>query len=310
MIQVMRPANYDPKKIKFPVWAQPKIDGVRAFNPEGTLLARTLKQHKNRHVTEYYSQKQFIGLDGELAAQGETHPDLCRITSSALSRIEGQPYTQWHLFDWLTPNTIHLPYRLRYELLQQRVKIIDDNRLRVVPYTPCDNLEELMTTHEWNMQSGYEGTCFYGPDVIHKEGKSSPNHNGVLRIKDFVDTEVIVEDIIEGRHNMNDALVNERGLQYRTSHQDNQVPNGMIGSLTCRALATVTDLYDKKKILIEKDQIFTVAPGNMTDAEAKLFFEQPQLIVGKISKIKFFPKGIKDAPRFPQWQCLRSKEDL
>jgi hypothetical protein len=48
----------------------------------------------------------------------------------------------------------------------------------------------------------------------------------------------------------------------------------------------------------------------MTEAEAVDFFKHPEKIVGSKSKIKFFPKGMKDAPRFPQWICIRSEEDM
>lgn len=315
MIKAMRAENAVISKIpRWPVWCEPKIDGCRAFNPEGKLLARTLKQHRNPYVTAQYSRPEFIGFDGELAAERETHPDLCRITSSACSRSYGEPYTLWHLFDYVTPDTVKLPYRERYSLLCDAVSdlraIGAGEHLRVVPYIVCNNVDELMAAHEKWMKMGYEGSCYYDPEALHKEGKSSPKHGGVLRIKDFVDFEAIVEAVTEGETNLNPAQINELGRQFRSSHKENKVPNGMVGSLTCRSLVDVYDLIDKKKLLIAKDQIFTCAPGAMTDAEALEFFQHPELIVGKPSKIKFFPKGMKDAPRFPQWQCIRSEEDM
>lgn len=315
IIKVMRAENADLSKIpRWPVWAEPKIDGVRGYNPEGTLLARTLKKHGNRYTTAFYSRPEFIGFDGELAAQDEKHPDLCRLTTSAVGRYDGEPFTLWHLFDYVTPESVGLSYRKRRYLLNDQYDKMKyfglaDN-LRVVPYTVCNNLEELEAEHMRNMLLGYEGTCYYDPEATHKEGKSSPRHGGVLRIKDFVDCEVIVTSITEGRHNMNEAQTNELGRTYRSSHQDNQVPNGMVGNMTCYSLADVFDLHDKKKLLVAKDQSFTIAPGKMTDAEAADFLKNPHKIVGVPSKIKFFPKGMKDAPRFPQWQCLRNPEDM
>lgn len=315
IIKVMRAENAVLEKIpRWPVWAEPKIDGVRGYNPQGTLLARTLKQHGNRYTTDFYSKMEFIGFDGELAAQDEKHPDLCRLTTSAVGRHEGEPYTLWHLFDYVTPYTVGLSYRKRRHLLYDRYDQMKymglSNNLRIVPYTVCNNLEELLDAHTRHMLLGYEGTCYYDPEVTHKEGKSSPRHGGVLRIKDFVDAEVIVTAIEEGRHNMNEKQINELGRSFRSSHQDNQIPNGMVGNMTCRALCDVFDLHDKKKLLVAKDQIFTIAPGKMTDVEAADFLKNPHKIIGLPSKIKFFPKGMKDAPRFPQWQCLRSPEDM
>lgn len=314
-IKVMRAENYDRNKMKkWPIWVFPKVDGCRAYNPQGTLLARTLKQHKNRYTTNFFSRSNYIGLDGELAAEHECHPDLCRLTSSAVGTIAGEPYTLWHLFDYVTPETVSLPYRDRYRMLCARVEWLREyglgERLRVLRYKVANNLEEYDAIHEEYMNMGYEGSCYYDPDALHKEGKSSPKHGGCLRRKDFVDFEAIVEQVIEGETNLNDAQINELGRQFRSSHQENKVPNGMVGTIVARSLADVYDLYDKKKIVVAKDQVFNSSPGHMTEPEKIAFFRDQSLIVGKPSKFKMFPKGIKDAPRFTQWVSLRSAEDM
>jgi DNA ligase-1 len=314
-IKVMRAENYDRDKMKqWPIWVFPKVDGCRAYNPLGVLLTRSLKQHKNRYTTKYFSRSQYIGLDGELAAQHECHPDLCRLTSSAVGTIEGEPYTLWHLFDFVTVESVKLPYEQRYAMLCARVRELTEQgygeRLRVLKYEVANNLEEYDAIHEKFMLMGYEGSCYYVPTATHKEGKSSPRHGGCLRRKDFVDFEAIVEQVIEGETNLNVAQVNELGRQFRSSHQENKVPNGMVGTIVARSLADVFDLYDKKKIVVAKDQVFNSSPGHMTEPEKIAFFRNPELIVGKISKFKMFPKGVKDAPRFTQWVSLRSAEDL
>jgi DNA ligase 1 len=310
-IKPMRAENWDPTKIKFPVWAEPKLDGVRGYNPHGTLLARTLKQHRNRYTTDFYSKPEYIGFDGELAAERETHPALCRITSSAVSTLEGTPYTLWHIFDYVTEETRRYPYCERYAIARDRIKLLQSQgmcgHLRIVPYKVANNLEELMAIHQEYVDAGYEGTCFYGPDVTHKEGKSSPRHNGVLRIKDFIEEEAIVLSITEGETNLNEAQTNELGRTFRSSHQENKIPNGMVGNLQCRLLKDV--VYCNETILTE-GQLITVAPGTMTDVEKRAYYVNPKLIVGQIIKFKFFPKGIKDKPRFPQFQAIRSKEDM
>lgn len=317
IIKPMRAENAVLSKIpRWPVWAEPKIDGVRGLNPDGTLYARTLKRHGNRFTTDMFSKEYFTGLDGELAAQHQYHPDLCRLTTSAVSTFDGSPYTVWHLFDLVRKDTVTLPYSERYRLLRTKIEALQSaclpgsERLMLVPYTVCNNLEELEAAHLKNMLAGYEGTCYYDPTATHKEGKSSPRHGGVLRIKDFVDCEVIVTAIEEGNHNGNPAQTNELGRTFRSSHQCLQIPNGMVGNMTCYSLTDVFDLHDKKKLLVAKDQVFTIAPGKMTNEEAAHFYAYPEHIIGRPSKVKFFPKGMKDAPRFPQWQCLRAPEDM
>jgi len=314
IIKPMRAENADLKKIKrWPVWVFPKVDGVRGYNPQGTLLSRPLKRHRNAYTTNYFSREEYAGFDGELAAEHECHPRLCHLTQSAVSTAEGTPFVLWHLFDYVTPESRTLPYSERYKMLTKQVydlKLMGlADRLRVLSYVICDNVEQVLAAHTKNMELGYEGSCYYDPTVTHKEGKSSPTHGGVLRIKDFIDFEAEVLEVQEGRTNLNEAQVNELGRQFRSSHQENMVPNGMVGTLVCKALKDVVDPYDKKKILIAKDQIFNCSPGKMTDDEAVMFLKHPELIVGKPSTVKFFPKGMKDAPRFPQWQCIRATGD-
>lgn len=55
--------------LPYPVWAMPKIDGVRVINTEGKATGRSLKAHKNEYITEHFSVAQCGGLDGELAVE-------------------------------------------------------------------------------------------------------------------------------------------------------------------------------------------------------------------------------------------------
>lgn len=89
----MLATDYVEAKLRFPLGAMPKVDGVRGLNSEGVFFARSMKQHANLYTRAFYSQNIYNGLDGELAAEHECHPDLCRLTTSATSTIEGQPYT-------------------------------------------------------------------------------------------------------------------------------------------------------------------------------------------------------------------------
>lgn len=313
--KVQRPKALDRNKMKhWPRWSQPKIDGCRAYNPEGVLLARTQKRHANLYVTEQFSKACYIGLDGEMGAEHECNPALCRLTSSVLTTVGGQPFVLWWLFDYITDDTVELPYRDRYLLLKKKVEELNlcgyGGHLRVVPFIECNSMEEIDAAHEKWLNMGYEGSCVYDPSVRHKEGDSTPTQRGVLRIKDFIDFEAVILGVTEGEKNNNEAQTNELGRTFRTSHQENKEPNGMIGSIQARALQEVYDLQDKTRLLIAKGSIFTAAPGALSHKEREDFFRNPHLFVNQIGKFKFFPKGVKDKPRFPQFFSLRSPEDL
>ena len=298
----MLASDYDEAKLRFPLIAQPKVDGVRGLNLGDGLTGRSLKSHKNIYTTKFYSQKPFIGLDGELAANEETHPDLCRLTTSALGRIQGEPFTLWHLFDIINPNTVALPYEDRLAALQNHVKLMQNmvpelaNRVRVIPFVLCKNLDELLHCDTMWLAKGYEGSIIRDPKGFYKEGRSTVREGGLLRIKRFTDGEALVLRVEEGETNNNEATVGLLGQTERSTHQDNMVPNGMVGRLICRDTKT--------------GQEITVAPGRMTHEDRTGYFQFPQKLSGQTIKYKFFAKGVKDKPRFPTFQCIKLASDI
>jgi DNA ligase 1 len=304
--------DWDEARQEFPVIAQPKIDGVRALNLLGQLTGRSLKAFKNRHVSSMFSHSALIGLDGEMAAQDERHPDLCRLTTSALGTIQGQPYVLWHLFDYVTADTRRLPYFKRLTALRERVQQIAAEApqiypyLRVIPSHECSHAAILEHFDSQWLSQGYEGTILRDPYGVHKSGRSTVREGGLLRIKRFKDAEGVVEAVHEGQTNLNEAKINELGNTERSTHQANMVANGMVGTLTLRLLAPV-EIGDK---VLPAGERIVVSAGRLTADERARYLRDPALIVGKVARFQYFPKGVKDKLRFPTFQSLRMAEDL
>lgn len=303
------------EKIKFPCMIQPKIDGVRAMYLEDKLTGRSLKQHKNVHTNNYFSQSIFKGFDGEMAlGWNPTHRDLCRLTSSALGTIEGTPFIVWHIFDFINAWTISLPYYKRLEQATLRVEHIKKNdffksfNIEVLPFILVDNMEKLNEWEETWLMQGYEGLIIRDPHGSYKQGRSTAKEGGLLRVKRFMDAEAIVVSITEGEENLNVKQVNELGKSFRSSHQENKIGNGMVGNLICRLK---DDIFDSNNNLIfSKDYEIVVSPGNMNHDDRIYYYGNQQELIGKTIKFKFFPKGIKDKPRFATYQSIRNEEDM
>ena len=298
----MKAENYVADKVKFPVMVQPKIDGVRGINTTGNLTTRTLKSFANKFNQAFFSHEIYKGFDGEFAAEKETHPRLCNLTTSALFTIAGEPYVMWWVFDYLTPDTIDLPYKVRYDYLCKLLSTTAPPRVRLVPCYTAQNITELEQLHSVFLQDGYEGTILRSPDRAHKAGRSTVREGGLLRIKDFVEEEAIVIGIIEAEENQNEAKINELGLSSRSSHQANKMPKGQIGALLCVLLKDSEQFKAGDKI--------TVSKGNMTEEEAIYYFRNQTAILNKTIKFKHFPKGVKDKPRFPTWSSMRDADDI
>ena len=296
----MKPAladNYDPNNIQLPTFAQPKIDGVRGLNLDGNLVGRSLKAFKNKALTAKFSKPKYQGLDGELAFGNETSSSLCRDTTSAVNTITGPADGfVWHVFDYVTEETIKLPYYERYTLLVKKVEDLDEGRIKLVPYFNLKSSAEVEAYDEENLTEGYEGTILRNPNSLYKEGRPGKKEQQLMRIKRFSDSEALVLAVVEGRTNLNEAVTNELGRSERSSHAENQVPNGMVGSLTCKDL--------------ESGMTITVSPGELDHIERKFYFDNQKEIIGKTITFKSFKKGVKTLPRFPTFKNIRSAEDM
>lgn len=312
---LMLACDWDEGKQTFPVAVSPKIDGVRAANLDGTLRGRSLKTLANLFTTDKYSEELYEGFDGEMVAAGLTHPDLCRLTTSATSTIQGQPNVGWCVFDYYNEQTKNMVFTARHAFM---VGVIENMKvcrpdlamwLYIVPYKIVNTMEELLWLESKYLEEGYEGVILRDPNGLYKQGRSTIKQRQLLRIKRFIEEDALVVGIVEGNTNTNQALTNERGLQYRQTLAEGMVPNGMVGSLTCKLLKDIKDPVTGAVILL-KDSEVTVSPGKMTEDECKLYFENPGLIVGHTIKFKFFPKGVKDKPRFPTYVAHRDPVDM
>lgn len=290
------------EKIKFPVVVQTKTDGCRLLHITGKATGRSLKQYKNKHTSALFSAGQYAWLDGEAYAGTDMYAqDLCRKTTSALNRIEGESYISWMLFDWLDPDVSSFNYLTRLELLKTHVSVMKktgkfDDRISVVPWKLVHNLEELLQFEQEQLDLGAEGIILRDPNGLYKNGRSTVKEGGLLRIKRFTSEEAICLGIKEGNTNTNEAKTNELGKTERSSHKENMIPNGEVGTIVAKSL--------------KKGLTFDCSPGNMTQAECRYYFEHQDELVGKVFTFKHFEKGFKNTYRFPTFVSIRQEEDM
>jgi len=317
-IKLHEACDWDPEKVRFPCAISPKIDGVRGANLDRTLRGRSLKTHKNIFITNEFSGEDTYGFDGEFVAASLTDPKLVQKTSSMMATVNLIPKVYgWCLFDYVTPETEKLPYLERYAALRKRLNELETINPRIrkflmaVPVVVVDNMEELLKHEESWLEQGYEGLIGRALDQPYKHGRATAKEGGLWRIKRFIESEARVVSLTEGTTNTNEATVNEKGNTSRSTHQENMIPNGMVGTMECSLCEDIYDPFGSKTVpLFKAGQIITVSHGKMTDYEARHYFENPDQLVNHIIKFKFFPKGIKDKPRFPTYVCHRDENDM
>jgi len=300
--------------VRFPCIVQPKIDGVRALNINGTLTGRSLDPFKGHGITEYFSRPQFMGLDGEMTlGDNPACPErLCSATTGAMGRFKGvdeMPDLHWWVFDYLHPNMIGQAYSWRYDELRKRVETVDHPRIKLVPMHVVNCPKGLKRFIGEFADAGYEGTIIRNPSAPYKPGRATLKGQELWRVKPWADFEILVTGITEGRMNLNEAKKNTLGRTERSSAKAGQVPNGQVGSIQGTLLKDFVDPITGKT-LFKRGLPITAGSGEMSVAEAVTFFKRPETLVGHIAKVKHMTHGVKDLPRFPTFVSLRMKEDM
>ena len=296
----------------YPVGVQVKIDGVRALNINGTLTGRSLDPFKGFGITEYWSKPEFQYLDGEmtLGADAASSERLCSLTTGALGAFKGvtsMADVYLHCFDWLAePN---LPYFQRYEMLKAYVEKLDHPRVKLVPLHIANNREELDALIARFFDEGYEGAIIRNLDAPAKEGRPSKVKQELVRVKGWMDSEMLVTGFTEGQTNTNEAKTNTLGRTERSSAKDGMVPNGMVGSIHGTMIGDCFHPITGEKLFADGLPI-TIGTGTMTDAELLDYFKHPEKLVGHPVKFKHLAHGTKTLPRMGNYISHRLKEDM
>lgn len=273
----------DLSKLKFPVLASPKLDGVRAIIRDGVVLSRSLKPIPNRHVQMMFGRHELEGLDGELILGDPTHPEAYRRTVSAVMSIEGDPDVDFHVFDrWdrdYPYNEVTLSYGLTIPVFSK----------------PIHNMEELEEYEVALLDKGYEGVILRDPQSPYKFGRSTTKEGYLLKLKRFADSEAETIGFEELMHNHNEATINETGHHERSTKQDGLLPADTLGALIVRDIHSGVE--------------FKIGTG-FTAAERQKLWNLRATLRGALVKYLYFPTGSKEKPRFPSFQGFRHRIDL
>jgi ATP-dependent DNA ligase len=294
--------DYD--KARYPLWIFPKIDGVRAQHFHGHLAGRSMDAFKNTALVAKFTNAAYEGFDGELTIDGRlTGDDLCSATTgltlrAKLKKGETELPTNavLNLFDWLHPDVAHLTYGERYQALELYLDALqDDENISLLPYEVVNNADEARALAA-KYSAIYEGAIFRDPKAKHKSGRATAKGNDFWRDKPVSDKDCIITGFEEAETNNNEAKINSLGRTERSSHKENKVGNGMVGTILA------TDVLSGQPIRL--------GPGAMTHDERIAAFNEPALVVGHPAKYRSLDTGVKDAPRHARFVTLRSRQDM
>lgn len=280
-------------QIKFPCYASPKIDGIRCHidvvNNQVEALTRANKPIPNELLRQKLIQSGINYFDGELTLGEPTSLNVFRNTTSVVMSKEHPDWdkVQFNVFDLVIKQ---YPFHIRKNILDI---IQSKGFIRLVEQRLITNVIELSHFEEECLKKGYEGICTRSVDGTYKEGRSTLKEQKLLKIKRFMDAEAIIVGFEEKMHNENELTVNELGHAHRSSCKDAMIPADTLGALVVNMNGTV----------------FSIGSG-FDNATRDYIWANRNYLIGSIVKFKYFPVGIKDAPRFPIFLGFRDKDDM
>lgn len=191
----------DGGKIKFPCYAQPKLDGIRCIavvQNDGSVRLFS-RQEKEWHILTHIQQAvQDLGLppgtilDGELYVHGEEFQTL----TSAIKRdkpSKDTPNIQYYVYDVVSNNG----YELRHKFLESY--LTNDGIVRLTHTLTVNSHAEVEKLHSRKTKQGYEGIMLRNKTGAYKCGGRSSD---LQKVKKFMDAEFEIVDAYENKGKM------------------------------------------------------------------------------------------------------------
>lgn len=276
----------DREALAFPLFASPKLDGIRAIVKDGVVLSRKLLPIPNQYVQELFGKEKYEGLDGELIVGSPTSPSCFKETTKGVMTEKGTPNVVFYVFDKIS-DKLFTDRLSEYNTISE-YRILPVTQILVMSFSELEKIEE-----KW-LHQGYEGVILRWPPSPYKFGRSTLKEGYLMKLKRFEDSEAKIIGFVAQMHNANEAKEDALGHKERSSHKANLVPKDNLGSLIVRDIKT--------------QKIFNIGSG-FDDETRKEIWENQGRYINKIVKYKFFPIGVDELPRFPIYLGIRSEID-
>jgi DNA ligase-1 len=286
-------APADWTQLRFPLFASPKLNGIRVLITSDGPKTRKLEDIPNKKVAAMLA-KLPVGFDGEVTSGDLFAKDVFSRTQSMLMGEDGGDDFVFHVFDDFT-----LP-DLKFYGRRERVL----NRLSRLPYPWCVavpqdhilDVESLVAYEQRHVDEGHEGVMLRSVDGPYKFGESTTNEGYLLKLKRFLTAEAECVGVYEQMRNTNELTKNKIGRAKRSSAKAGKVGKGVAGGLIGH--------YRHPDGTIKK-----IKCGGGIDAKTrKAFWDNPP--IGKFFQFKYKELTPDGMPLFLTYLGLRDEKDI
>lgn len=197
------------KKVSFPLWSQPKLDGVRCIVDKDSMKSRNGKAfasspHIQEALTQVLADNPTIIFDGELYNHRLKHDfekiiSLTRKTKPTEEDIlESREKVEYHVYDMYDTANPDMKFSERQERIRKLLSGL--NSIVLVDSALVENEEQLDELYGYYLEAGYEGQMVRS-DKAYENGRSL----WLLKRKEFEDAEFEVAFLESGVGNWDGA---------------------------------------------------------------------------------------------------------
>jgi len=200
--KVMLAKPFEEKRVSFPTYISPKLDGVRAFYYKGEFYTRNRKQLKGlSHLKEVLAEHerrldQSLWLDGELIVPGMTFQK----SSGLIRNYHEVPEAHYHVFD--IPSEATTPFNKRVQLLHLMLGYFKLPQINVVPHDLVTSLDSIYDAYTEERRKGGEGLMVKSYGHYYKDKRSYD----WMKIKAVETVDVICTGFFEGQGRLVNTL--------------------------------------------------------------------------------------------------------
>lgn len=279
------------QRLRYPVLASLKMDGVRALRLSGSLLSRTLKPIPNKSIRDR-SLVMPGGFDMELWSPELDYNDIQSIIMS--HEHPDSDKIQFHILDWYQEG---ITYSNRIEHIISLCAYPNSDLLKYVKPVPMEWITspQMLLHAFWMMEANHgEGICFRTPNSPYKFGRSTLKEQYLVKLCRYVTDEAVIIDFVEQMENASSTKSSRVGLTERHKYKHKQYPKDTLGSLFVRNTA---------------GQVFNVGTG-FTDKQRKEIWMNQDKYLGRTIVYRCKKHGEKILPRCPSFKGWRNKLDI
>lgn len=248
-----------------PYIVQPKYDGVRCraipiagANGESCLLLSSEENiiysvpHLNQIIGGLHLQSE---LDGELYCHGMSFEEIVSITSRTVNLHPDYRRIQFHCFD-----IVNKEPQMKRSLIIENLRGLNPH-IVVAPFWLCENLDDVMRTHDKLQELGYEGIIVRHTQAPYELKRSLY----VMKFKAKKEDEYEI-------------------VGYQEERTVEGTPKGRLGALTCKS---------------NDGNLFNIGTG-FNDEAREFLWNVKDTLAGKTARVKYqhLTTG-KQVPRFP-----------